>query len=373
MALRNKEILLLLLLVAPGAAWAGGQSQPTMAISSATGQAVHVGDLFSLGAKPDVLVDQANTKFQLAPYSVVEFEPDGHLKLLRGAVLAESASGSQVKTSEADVEFRGRALVSHDHEARSTSAFVLEGQARMVNAADADRSLRLDRFHGATLEVGGELPQLIRQLDVSSLDSWLKGYAWPDENRQEILASVPPHMDVAKQAEPAHLRNVKLEDYFSSIDNGDDADQPDYYEKKYGDYDGGATAANAHKAAAKTLSPEEAALISLPSTKIDLGFDIIGPEKKAQELEHVLARSRKAARHREAGRALASVSRPKAEPAPAAAQAGDPDVNAVLARLRSIKQEPPVVSRWPEPGSRRGPASVGGVVPDPVYDYSENF
>jgi hypothetical protein len=52
----------------------------------------------------------------------------------------------------------------------------------------------------------------------------------------------------------------------------------------------------------------------------------------------------------------------------------DPEVNAVLERLRAVKEKAPVISENPRPATSRGPASVGiDAVPDPVYDYSQNF
>jgi hypothetical protein len=173
---------------------------------------------------------------------------------------------------------------------------------------------------------------------------------------------------------PAHLAGVKIEDYFSAIDNGDDdSSQPDYYERKFADPDATIAEAKAAKPAKKGMSPEEAALITLPSTRIDLGFSVLGQEQYARDMKKAKPRTLP----KQVKRSLASVpAKPKRAPEslslPAPAPAPD-GVGRILERLRGLEPKEPVVSSYPVRDAR-GPASVSpSVVPDPVYDYSENF
>jgi hypothetical protein len=134
--------------------------------------------------------------------------------------------------------------------------------------------------------------------------------------------------------------------------------------------------AKANKNSGKNLTPEEAALISLPSTKIDLGFDLgpefITAEQKAREVRKIQPEGK------HGGRKLASVdssakkARAKSVPAEKPSETGDSEVDQVLVRLRSLAGRDSPAARVPASG--RGPASVGAkVIADPVYDYSQNF
>lgn len=341
----------------------------SMAMNAEKGTPVYAGEIFSVGKNPVHLVDKLNSKFELAPYSVVEFADNADFKLLRGSALVESRGERTLRTSTASLDFNGRVLVSYDHKEKSSSAFVLEGEARMRNPAEEGSSLRLERYRGATLEMGGVLPELIRQLDLASLGTWMKGYAWPEERSHEILKNLPASMTVAEQSAPTHLEETKIEDYFSSIDTEEDT-RPDYYERKFADPDSVMAEAKSKKSsAAKSMSPEEAALITLPSTKIDLGFEVIGSPEKAAELGRIGKKKAPAP-----SRSIASV-KPKAERVEKREEEAseDHEVNEVLERLRGIEPRKPVVSGVPSHGSR-SPASVGpSLVPDPVYDFSENF
>jgi len=363
--------------IAPVAA--ASSKAPTVALVALTGKAVEAGKIFTAGSSPVILIDKSNTKIELAPFSVTEFDDTGHMKLLRGSALMESRAERSLRTSSAEIDFTGRVLVSYDHKDRSTSTFVLDGEARMVNPHQNDRSLRLERFRGATLEVGGVVPQLIRQLDFASVEGWMKGYAWPEERSREILKSLPKVMNVAKEPAARHLEGTKLEDYFSSIETANEHEQPDYYDRKFLDPDVAVAEANSKKEG-KTMSPEEAALISLPNTRIDLGFEIIGSEQKAKEV----AASRRGIRAPASTSLPSDVLRDPAQQKGAAPRMGgkkqrstdglDPEVNEVLERLRSIEAKPPVISKVPSlPSDRRPASSAPGIVPDPVYDYSENF
>jgi hypothetical protein len=355
------------------AAEPAGPSGVTVAVDAVSGAPVRAGELYAAGSATARLVDRSNMKIELAPHSVVDFDSNGEMLLMRGSAYLESRAERGLRTSSARVDFAGRILLSYDHKDKSSSVFVLEGDARMVNPHQADRSLRLERFRGATLEVGGILPQLVRQLSLSSLQEWMQGYAWPLDRRNEILGALPDRIAAAATPAPAHLKEARLEDYFSSIETADEFGQPDYYQRKFADPDAVVAEANSKKESGATLSPEEAALISLPSTRIDLGFEILGAEEKRREVAALPARPKQ---ERQANRLPASVkATPKAPQQPASQVDGlDPEVNEILERLRGIRPKPPIISRVPEPAPVRGPASGGaGFVPDPVYDYSENF
>lgn len=353
---------------------AGAPARLSVAMEVAGSRPIYAGEIFSVGKDPVSVVDKLNAQIELAPHSVVEFDTDAELKVLRGSALVESRGERSLRTSTAILDFTGKILVSYDHKEKSTSAFVLEGEARMINPA-GENSLRLERWRGATLEIGGVLPQLIRQLDLASLETWMSGYAWPEENRGQMLKGVPAAVNVAEAPAPKHLENAKIEDYFSSIDTGEDsAIQPDYYERKFSDPDTVVAEAKAKKpAVARSMSPEEAALITLPSTKIDLGFEMLGMKEKADEV------SRLGKRSPEPKRSLASVKPKPSKPAPRqeAVSTEKSEVEKVLERLRGLEPRKPVVSGVQERNSR-SPASTSGferagIVPDPVYDYSENF
>jgi hypothetical protein len=343
----------------------------SVAMNAEKGTPVYAGEIFTVGKNTVRLVDKLNAKVELAPYSVVEFSENADLKILRGSALVESRGERTLRTSTAEVDFNGQVLVSYDHKEKSSSAFVVEGEARMQNPAEDGSSLRLERWRGATLEMGGVLPQLVRQLDLASLESWMTGYAWPEEKRRQVLKNLPAAVNVADQSAPAHLEETKIEDYFSSIDTDEDSDtQPDYYERKFADPDALVAEAKLKKpASARSMSPEEAALITLPSTKIDLGFEVIGLHQKSAEVSRI----RKNAPAPK--RSIASVKprAEKSEPREERVSSEDRAVNEVLERLRGIEPRKPVVSGVPALRSR-SPASTGAsVVPDPVYDYSENF
>lgn len=356
---------------APAASAAKG---PVVALDASSGRSFREGEMIEAGPKVLSLVDKKNNKIDLAPASVAEFGEAGMFRLLRGSAVAETKGESSLRTSSARVDFAGRVAISYDHKESSTSAFVLDGEARVVNAHGEDQSLRLERYRGATMVVGEVMPQLIRQLDVGGVRSWLAGYAWPNDKMNELLQALPEAMASAP-SRPAGPRH-KLEDYFSAIDTADENGQPDYYDRKFQDPDAAVAAANQPKSAvAKPLTPEEAALIALPSTKIDLGFslppEVLSADEKARELRKAVRSAGK-----EDSRLPASVKNKKGH-APASvqkAESGDPEINAVLARLRSVQAKEPVISSVPEFPKARGPSSVnGGAVPDPVYDYSQNF
>ncbi len=345
-------------------------TSPTVAMREPSGKPIRAAELFQATNKIEVFVTKQNLRVELAPYSVVELNTEGEVKVLRGSALFESRSEATVKTTSAAVDLLGKTLLSYDHKDRTTSAFVLEGEARISNPNGKDKSLRLEKFRGASLEIHFVMPQMIRQLDIASLDGWLAGYSWPKEKRTKFLGDLPAQLSVEEVPVKEHLAEVKLEDYFSSIETADEFNQPDYYQKKFADPDQVVAEANAKKAdASRPLSPEEAALIALPSTKIDIDMEVLGVAQKQKELLNV-------SEEKQATRAIASVVKPRVvKKSPEKKENGlDPEVNAVLERLRAVKEKAPVISENPRPATSRGPASVGiDAVPDPVYDYSQNF
>jgi hypothetical protein len=343
-------------------------------MDAGSGASVRAGQLVTAGAEVTALVTRSNFRVELSPRSVAEFEPSGSFHLLRGSALMDSREEASMRTTNAKVEFAGKVLVSYDHKETSSSVFVLAGEARLANPHQADSTLRLPRFRGATLVVADLIPQLIRQLDVGAVDSWLAGYSWPGASRKAMLRSMPGEAITVKAEVPPHLESAKLEDYFSSIDTADEQHQPDYYEKKFGDPDKVLAEQNSRKGAGKVLSPEEAALISLPKNKIDLGFELgpefLSAEQKQKELE-TLGRKPKAGRS-PASTAKAPKKARKATARSVAQAGGDTGVNLVLERLRQL--EPGKGPETEAPAAYRGPASAPvPVVPDPVYDYSRNF
>jgi|GEM_PF-7104474 len=351
---------------------------PVVAMDAEHARSYRAGELITAGSEPLRLASRTKLRAEISPRSVAEFDDKGMFRLLRGSAVIEQGEETAVRTPGARVEFVGKSVVSYDHHEKSSSVFVLEGEARLVNPAQAKNTLKLSRFRGATMVVGEVLPQLVRQLDVGGVHTWLSGFSWPKARRDSLLKEMPGEKLTASAEEPEHLKGAKIEDYFSSIETTDELQQPDYYQRKFEDPDKSIADANSKQGAgSKTLSPEEAALISLPKTQIDLGFDL-GPEflssdQKAAEVAKVSSENK--ASHR----GPASVS--KAEKPKAAkkqvrmAEQGDPEVNFVLERLRQVRSGNPVYSQAPEPSRpTRAPSSVRETaVPDPVYDYSQNF
>jgi hypothetical protein len=357
----------------PEAAAKAEKIRVVVAMEARKGDPVYSGEIFTNGAEPVTLVSRSNLRVELSPHSVADFDEKGGFRLLRGSAEITSRPEVSVSTASAKVDFIGRIMLSYDHKEHSTSAFVLEGEGRMVNPEQPTNTTRLARFRGATLVAGEVLPQLLRQLDVGSVDSWLAGYAWPEARRREMLKDVPGEAPAEQASLPKHLVAAKLEDYFSSIDTADEFHQPNYYEKKFADPDQVMAEEKANKNT-KSLTPEEAALISLPNTKIDLGFELppqfVTAKQKEKELETVEP-------VRGPVRKLASVEPPKKKvvkkaPEEKKSESGDADVDGVLARLRALDGRNTGIARVPASG--RGPASVGATpVLEPAIDYSQNF
>lgn len=331
------------------------------------GRSIKVKDLVNGGNIGIEGVSLNDTRFHASPLTMFEFNEAGNPKLFRGLLFVENEKEAVIETTGSKIDFRGAAIVSYDAKINSTSVFVLNGEARITADLGEGRSLRLERYQGATLEAGESLPSLTRQLGLADLKSWLSGYKVSKEKVDSILAGMPNTMAPQRDHSPEHLARVKLEDYFSSIDAADEFSQPDYYDQKFKDPDILMLEQNLKQAKRKTLNPEEAALIALPSTKIDLGFDVM--TLADQDKERVIEKKP------DVSRKLASVEKKKkAEVAKKAVPEHDPEVSEILYRLRALDpNSKEALNPQPKRSSpAREPASKP-VVPDLVYDYSQNF
>ena len=354
-----------------------------VAIKENTATSISADTILNSGPEGVVFVSKNKVRIEMAPYAVGSFEKDGSFRLLRGSAQLESNTGSMAHTSSTQVEFIGKVILSYDHKEKSTSAFVTSGEARILNPHRSENSLRLDRWKGATMVLGDVYPSLVRELSPQGLDSWLKGYAWSEEKRKGVIASFPgqsnsPEALAAKNSDSKE----RLEDYFAAIDRNED--RPDYYERKFADPDKAIAEASVEKSKDKGLAPEEAAMISLPKTGIDLDMgipmEIVSMKKRQEEIlnrpdgtENVAA-----PKVERASRGLASVGKPKN--IRQATSSGDPEVEAALARLKNLRKGS-VEGELRSTGAGRMPASFPAVnrgsetslVADPVYDFSENF
>ena len=349
-----------------------------VAMDAEHARSYHAGELINAGSEPLKLAARSKLRAELSPRSIAEFDEAGNFRLMRGSAVIEQGEEAAVRTPGARIEFVGKSVISYDHHEKSSSVFVLEGEARLVSPSRADSSLKLGRFRGATMVVGEVLPRLVRQLDVGGVHAWLSGFSWPASRRASLLKEMPGEKLTVGAEEPEHLKSAKIEDYFSSIETADELQQPDYYQKKFDDPDKVVAEANSVQGVGtKALSPEEAALISLPKTGIDLGFEL-GPEflSADQKKAEVAKVDRSVKPMRRGPASVSKAEKPKAVKKTARmAERGDPDVSLVLERLRQVRSGNTVFSQAREtPRPSRAPSSVkDAVVPDPVYDYSQNF
>jgi hypothetical protein len=161
-----------------------------------------------------------------------------------------------------------------------------------------------------------------------------------------------------------------LQDYYATL-NGHD-DRADYYDKKFSDPDKVAKEEAEGKTKSKELTPEEAALIKLPSTTIDTDMGIPIEFISSKQRQEEILNKPEAVAPVEVKRKLASVSKPKVvkTETPKPQFDSDLEVNTVLVRLHSIGAEEKQSAVTPDSG--RMPASQS-VVADPVYDFSQNF
>ena len=338
---KNKKILLLMVflsmlfcatqLFAEEEAGGAKPDKVVAAVDPSNGQPVYVKELVQSKAEPKSLVDSDNFKIEMAPYSVVEFLGDGSVSMLRGSVYVESKKERKILTPASQYEFIGQLVLSYDYKERSSSGFVMQGQARMQNPHQADHSAMLDKNQGATMVVGDVYPTAVRGLDPKKTAEWLTGYGWGEEkknfflkgfpaqgvaSRSPALEDVSPEKLATKVGDPMITKeqalvgtNTKLEDYFSSIDTGDD--KPHYYEDKLSttaQLGGDEFKKNQKK---KGLDPEDAALIPLPNVRIDTELPkltVVSPEEQKIYEEQITAPTKVAKKDgKKSGRGLASV------------------------------------------------------------------
>jgi len=369
-----------------------------VAVDAQSGASIYASELITSKKNTRSFVDSENLRIDLAPYSVAEFNEKGVLKLLRGSAYVDSKKERIVTTASSTVEFVGKVLLSYDYKEKSSSSFVISGQARMLNPHQNDQSVLLDKNQGATMVIGDVYPSTVRGLNYQKTTEWLAGYGWNEEQRQGFLKNFPvagkagssgkvsrgpalemdsPEKLAARESDPAPdpeaaliSGNTQLQDYFSAIEKGDE--KPHYYEDKLSmDVTvGEALAANKNKQS--SLDPEDAALIPLPSVRIDTQLPqlmIVSAEEKKhyEEQEFIPVKTAK----KEVNRKLASIPSAESKKSKFAVAAGnDPDIAAVLERLHKLQQAEASTSK---PQSSRSPASFSSPIPDPVYDFSENF
>lgn len=354
-------------------AYGADAAKTIVALEANSHSAIESGSILATGTREKTFVDKQNMNIVMGPQSVGEFSGQGVFRLLRGSAYIESKSERSFQTTNATVDFIGRVLVSFDHHERSTSVFALAGETRMHNSFEADRTIVVSRHQGATLVTGEVYPNLVRGIDLAETNNWLKGFHWSEERRQEFLRDVPKIDElrtmmaeqtkkIEEQADPegrVGLKKNPLSDYYSSI--YDQGELPKKHEEyKAIDEKPQALVANKTPEAEVVMSPEHAAIIALPDNKINLDFtDVLSQaeqeaEPKAKVLEPV----------REPVRKIASLPKKVVHKAPVVLSAEEQ----VIQRLRQVHGQ--TAERRPASLSTKKAASL---VPDPVYDLSENF
>lgn len=334
-----------------------------VAVDAASGDSVRANTLIHTRQAVRTLIDKRNMRVELGPGTVAEFLESGALQVYRGSACLTSTENRGASTANALVEFTGRILLSFDAEEKSTSVFLVDGSGQVRNPHHPEKALPLGGSQGATLLTGDVYPNLIRSLDRVRADTWLEGYGWNAKQREAFFTALPksnraPAGKIEASAEKNQDATVeKLAEYFPAID--ETQPQPRYYEEKFS---GESVSQKRTRRDEQLRNPELAASIPLPTTKINLDMDFeVVPFKK---LDH---RARKPA------------SQPKAkavqQKAVAQTSAEDADVTAALQRLQQLHQDKgqdngrkPAISRRPA-----GVPAGESPIPDPVYDFSENF
>ncbi len=367
--MRTDKLLTLLLILTVSGAHASDAGK-VMAVEAATGSPLRQGELIVTANTKRQFVDRGNIKIELVPYSVGEFTQEGVFRLLRGGAVLSSTQEKSAATASAGVDFVGTLVLTYDHKERSTSTFVVDGEARVKNPHEQDRTVRLDRGRGATMVLGDVYPSVVRNLGPDQVNDWLKGYSFGTGDRERITEVFRRKPIEVERSLASVKEEKKLEDFFSAVEE----DRPAYYENKFADPDKVVEAQNAEAkvAQSKVIAPEEAAMIALPSTKIDLDLGL--PEVFSSHWDALAqvrdARKRETTEKAEPQRSPASREE-KSRPAVAKKKLhSDDDVSAALERLRAVK-DGKQSSRTAAPV--RAPASIESPVADPVYDFSENF
>jgi hypothetical protein len=352
-----------------------GEITRVVAMEPAESTAILTQTILTSKGSARTFIDQRNVKIQMAPHSAGEFTANGEFKLYRGSAYYDSSMSVTTHTTNASVDFVGQVFVTYDYKEKSSSAFVVKGEARVKNPSNAERFIRLEKNQGATMLSGDVYPNMIRGLDITKVDSWLAGYGWSANDRSIMLASVPAQQKTEPERKPA-TTDSRLVDYFSSIQADEDEERPHYYEDKYELAMTGTLDSNPYK---PKLAPESAAMIVLPDTKIDkeLFTEILDG---SNEMPVAVMTQQKSVDRKPAG--LEYVDRPTNRKVsavkPVKKDSQDADVQNVLDRLNNLAPAPHINAQ-----KSRAPASVAvpvapkkavsHVVADPVYDFSENF
>ncbi len=358
------------------------------AIDSQTGAPVYTKSLLQTKSNSKKYIDSENLQIELAPHSVAELQEDRSFRLLRGSAYGDTKKERSISTPATKFDLVGKMIFSYDYREKSSSGFVLQGQTRMLNPHQADHSAILDKNQGATMVVGDIYPTAVRGLDYKKATDWLAGYGWTQEQRSSFLSDFPapgvasrkpaleassPESLAQREGDPIFTKeqalipsSTKLEDYFAGIETGEE--KPHYYEDKLSmDVKVGDDELKKNQKVGR-LDPEDAALIPLPNVRIDTDMPTLSvvsteEQKIYEEKETAPLLVKKV--EKKASRKIASVSIvAKKSNAVAKNSDVDPEIASTLERLRRVKEDA---------SFKRGPASMSSPIPDPVYDFSENF
>lgn len=372
-------VLLSAVALAEEASKTDAKGEIIVALEEASKAPIKSGMLLTTGSREKNLIDRENMKITLGPQSVAEFNGKGVFRLLRGSAYLEAPTERQFYTVNATVSFAGRLLVSFDHVEKSTSTFVLAGEARVQNPFEQDRTIVISRHQGSSLVTGEVYPNLVRGLDLAQVDEWLKGYHWNTGRRNVFLRDVPKADELrtliaekvqemkAEESPEGRVgqKQNPLSDYFASIYEAPTAPE------EHQEYQAvePTKAKVAQKDPEVVLSPEHAAIIPLPETQIADSFTEVLSQEEA------LAERKEAPQEmlatRPVNRKIASLPKARAKPAVELT----PEDAAIL-RLRGLQAQSTANTRAPRsraPASIASPARTTTLVPDPVYDLSENF
>jgi hypothetical protein len=359
-------------------------SKIIVAVEMVSQAPVQSGSLLTTGKREKTFIDRDNMQVVLGPQSVGEFGVQGDFRLLRGSAYIESKKERAMRTTNVAVDFIGRILISFDHREKATSCFVLNGEARIKNPFEEQKTIRISRHQGATLVTGDVYPTLVRRTELAKTDEWLKGYFWSQERREIFLRELPSTANPenlaradTSEAAPSGIKKNPLSDYYSAI--YEERGVPAQHEEYKAVDEGKPGERNVEIVKTEVImSPENAAIIALPDTKIDLGFVDILSDQEINE-EKNASPALRAVPVVEPSRKIASLPSPRRAPAPRTLSAEEQ----VLARLRKVGHLESPAS--PVERASRSPASVSpqqkmppkrqqaGIIPDPVYDLSENF
>ena len=269
----------------------------------------------------------------MGPNSVGSFASTGDFELFRGSTYFSSRHSRKVFTVNAVIRFSGRIVVSYDYRERNSSLFVIDGDATIMNRYKEGSTIHLKHNHGASMVTGRFYPHVVRNLNYTSVEQWLKNYQWSKVDRKDLLEGTSPS-DVWRIAEKStHQEKVKRElaAFFPTVEQ--EKQRPKYYESRYTSSE---MRGKGHSKVERlilagdeleVLSPEDAAMI--PLSKIGIRPNI-----------HLISEDDAAYSRRPAGVQQVKTFK-KQTPAPTRLRKGmvvrrvmeDPAVSAALARL----------------------------------------